>query len=62
LELTGEWGLFLAGTGEEEQTNAIRKHERTGRPLGAEAFVEHLETALERPLKRGKPGPKGSKN
>jgi putative transposase len=62
LELAGDWGLFLAGTGVEEQTNAIRKHERTGRPLGAEGFVEHLETTLERPLKRGKPGPKGSMN
>ena len=59
LEIAGDWRLFLAGAGEEEQINDIRKHERTGRPLGAESFVERLESALERTLKRGKPGPKG---
>jgi putative transposase len=62
LELAGDWRLFLMGAGEEEQINAIRKHERTGRPLGSENFVERLEVALERQLKRGKPGPKGSGN
>lgn len=60
LELVGDWSLFLAGTGEEDQLNDIRKHERTGRPLGTEEFVERLESALERPLKKGKPGPKGN--
>lgn len=60
LEIAGDWKLFLAGAGEEEQSNDIRKHERTGRPLGTEGFVEHLESTLDRPLKRGKPGPKGS--
>jgi putative transposase len=62
LEMAGDWRVFLAGAGEEEQINDIRKHERTGRPLGAESFVERLESALERILKRGKPGPKVNKN
>lgn len=62
LEMAGNWRLFLAGAGEEEEINEIRKHERTGRPLGSEGFVERLETALERQLKRGKPGPKGKNN
>lgn len=60
LELVGYWSLFLAGTGVEDQLNDIRTHERTGRLLGTEEFVEHLESALERPLKKGKPGPKGN--
>ena len=60
LELAGDWRLFLAGSGEEEQLAAIRKHERTGRPLGSEGFVDRLESMLERPLERGKPGPKGN--
>jgi len=62
LEMAGDWRLFLAGAAEEEQVNDIRKHERTGRPLGSEGFVERLETVLDRPLKRGKPGPKGKCN
>jgi putative transposase len=62
LEIAGDWRLFLAGGETEEQTNDIRKHERTGRPLGSEGFVEKLESALERILKRGKPGPKGKRN
>jgi len=62
LEIAGDWGLFLAGAEAEEQMNDIRKHERTGRPLGSEGFVEKLESVLERILKRGKPGPKGKHN
>jgi putative transposase len=62
LEMAGDWRLFLAGAGEDEQINDLRKHERTGRPLGPEAFLDRLESALDRPLKRGKPGPKGKQN
>ena len=62
LEMAGDWRLFLADAAEEEQVNEIRKHGRTGRPLGSEGFVERLETALDRTLKRGKPGPKGKDN
>ena len=62
LEMARDWRLFLAGAAEEEQVNEIRKHERTGRPLGSVGFVERLETDLDRPLKRGKPGPKGKSN
>lgn len=62
LEMAGDWRLFLKGAGEDTLINEIRKHERTGRPLGRESFVEQLETTLERPLKRGKPGPKGHEN
>lgn len=62
LQMARDWRLFLAGTAEEERVNEIRKHERTGRPLGSEGFIERLETTLDRPLKRGKPGPKGKDN
>lgn len=62
LEMAGDWRLFLAGAGDEERINDLRKHERTGRPLGTEQFVEQLESSLERTLKRGKPGPKGQRN
>ena len=62
LEMAGDWKRFLAGAAEEELLNDIRKHERTGRPLGSEGFIECLESALDRPLKRGKPGPKVKRN
>jgi putative transposase len=62
LELTGDWKLFLAGKTTEEELNEIRKHERTGRPLGTESFVERLELTLERVLKPAKPGPKGNRS
>jgi putative transposase len=62
LEIAGEWKLFLAGAEAEEQMADIRKHERTGRPLGSVGFIEKLELILERLLMRGKPGPKGKHN
>ena len=61
LEMVGDWKIFLAGA-EEERLNDIRRHERTGRPLGADLFVERLESDLGRTLKREKPGPKGKRN
>jgi hypothetical protein len=33
----------------------FRKHERTGRPTGDDAFIERLERVLDRPLKPKKP-------
>jgi putative transposase len=57
LEIAGDWKLFLAGVGREEDANQIQTHERTGRPLGSECFVERLESVLNRQLKPGKPGP-----
>lgn len=62
LEMAGDWRLFLASADDEEQVSEIRKHERTGRPLGTESFVDRLEISLSRLLKRCKPGPKGKGN
>ena len=61
LEMVGDWENFLAEE-QEETLNDIRKHERTGRPLGTIGFVEGLELELGRKLKRNKPGPKGRSN
>jgi putative transposase len=61
LEMVGDWKLFLSGA-EEERLSDIRRHERSGRPLGAEGFIERLESNLSRTLKREKPGPKGKQN
>jgi putative transposase len=61
LEMVGDWKTFLAGANE-DLLNDIRKHERSGRPLGSEEFVESLEADLNRTLKPEKPGPKGKLN
>jgi putative transposase len=61
LEMAGDWTLFLSSVGEEEKISDIRRHERIGRPLGKNGFVEKLESTLERTLKRRKPGPKGAR-
>jgi len=42
----------------EQYYQAIRSHEKTGRPLGSEAFLDMLEQKTARPLKKQKPGPK----
>jgi len=53
-----DWPAFLAaGIGDDER-EALRAGERTGRPLGSDAFVAGLERDLGRPLARRKPGPK----
>jgi putative transposase len=58
LELAGNWKVLLRGGDGEREWEEIRKHERTGRPLGEESFTEKLESALNRTLRRKKPGPK----
>jgi putative transposase len=47
-----------AGDADAVAEAAIEAAMRTGRPLGDEAFVEQLEAASGRTLKRRKPGPK----
>ena len=39
-----------------DDAELLRRHERTGRPLGEAGFIEHLEKALRRVLRRQKPG------
>lgn len=57
LSIVGDWKTFLSMPDEEEM-NLFRKHERTGRPLGKESFVDLLECQLERRLRPQQPGPK----
>jgi len=57
LSRVGHWKEFLSLSSEQEMTT-LRKHERSGRPLGEDAFVERMEVLLARPLRPQKPGPK----
>ena len=56
MEEIKDWRGYL--TQEDEQIGLLRKHGRTGRPLGAEHFVELLEFKLNRIFQKQKPGPK----
>ena len=53
-----EWASLLNGGLAEAEAEAIRRAERTGRPLGSERFIERLEGRLGRALKPQKPGRK----
>ncbi len=59
LDLAGAWRDFLGQGVDEAATEDFRTHERTGRPLGAAAFIERLEETLGRPLRPRKRGRKG---
>jgi hypothetical protein len=52
------WGKFLSVDARGSEMVLFRKHERTGRPIGDDAFIERLERLLDRELKPKKPGPK----
>ena len=58
LALVGNWTDFLATGAPEAEVQALRRHERSGRPLGREPFLAAIEGRLGRTLRRGKPGPK----
>jgi len=53
-----DWRTLLQGGLSGGEPEAFQKHERTGRPLGSDGFVERLEEMLGRSLKKKKPGPK----
>ena len=52
------WGSFLTDDVGNEEIESLRKHERTGRPIGDLTFIEGLEQLLGRNLKPKKTGPK----
>jgi len=55
LGLVPDWQGFLAGGIEEKEIKRLRRHERTGRPVGSEEFLSRLEATLGRPLRPRKP-------
>ena len=57
LEMVGDWHSFLSLSSSQE-LDLMKRHERSGRPLGASVFVEGLEMKLGRILRPQKPGPK----
>ncbi len=59
LQMTGEnWSKFLVDYPKDEEIELLKKHERTGRPLGSTAFVKKVEKFLGRLLEPQKAGRK----
>ena len=57
LNLVGDWQKFLEEAEiSESMTQAIEKHERTGRPLGNDNFLDKMERLLGRPVRPRRPG------
>jgi len=61
LELVDDWGKFIGEQIAERDVSLLRRHERTGRPLGGERFIDGLERVLSRRLRKQKPGPKANR-
>ena len=59
LKMFGDWREYLTRDIPEEDVQVLRRHERTGRPLGDDTFVAGLEEALGQDLRLRKRGPKG---
>ncbi len=62
LQVIGEnWSKFLVDYPKDEEIELLKKHERTGRPLGSTAFVKKVEKLLGLLLEPQKAGRKKSK-
>ena len=57
LARVDDWKAFITGSSDGDEGLFLR-HERTGRPLGDERFVQRLSKLLERDLMPKKPGRK----
>jgi len=57
LDRVESWAELLA-SGDQAAFDELRMHERTGRPLGQDSFVDRMSLLAGRTLGRKKPGPK----
>jgi putative transposase len=58
LKRVKDWREFLMEAVEAEDIERLRRHERTGRPLGSAAFLDRVEATLEWIVRPAKPGRK----
>lgn len=58
VEKIDSWKDFLNEAIGQDTKEKLQKHERTGRPLGSEQFLEKLESITGLELKPKKPGPR----
>jgi len=58
LARVSNWSKYLDDGCSEDAGKQLRRHERTGRPLGSDDFLNQLEALSGRILRPQKPGPK----
>ena len=58
LQYVPDFSELLTMKSDKEELEILRKHERTGRPLGDKSFLDSLSSLLDRDLTLGKPGRK----
>ncbi len=51
---------YLSSNSQQDTAESIRRHNRTGRPLGSAEFIQTLEQQTGKTLAPGRPGPKPS--
>ncbi|MCJ7602218.1 MAG: transposase [Desulfobulbaceae bacterium] len=60
LSLIPDWEGLLSRELTEKEYETLRRHERSGRPLGDDNFLSRLEKLTDRVLRKQKPGPKNN--
>ena len=60
LEIISNWQELLSSDLSTEEHETLRRHERSGRPLGSDDFLNRIEELTSRVLRKKKPGPKKS--
>ena len=58
LDRVGNWSEYLATGVDEGLIETLRRHSRTGRPLGDDSFLDLLESKLGKALRPRRPGRK----
>ena len=58
LDMTDDWQALLGEAMERQIIEELRRHERTGRPLGEPRFIKEVERITGRLLSKMKPGRK----
>ncbi|MEF2230472.1 MAG: transposase [Pseudodesulfovibrio sp.] len=61
LSLVPDWRGFIDAKDAPDDLDALRKHERTGRPLGDSAFFDRLQASTGADMRPKRPGPKKHK-
>ena len=58
LRRVTNWQNYLDEGVQSDLSGRLHRHERTGRPLGSEVFLDQMEIVCGRSLRPGRPGPK----
>jgi putative transposase len=58
LDRIPDWSAYLSSTCQNDRTESIRRHNRTGRSLASSEFIQAFEQQISKTLAPKRPGPK----